>query len=244
MTDDGYAVASLAGADWTETGPGVRRASLTGRLGCTDTEVAYYRLGADGRVTLTDDRETVVVPFDAPLRLLSEGEPTVPSRGVARIPAGVECAVRSDADTALLVVRAPVSSPSGTAPVAVDTGALEFAEPTTSDILTARLTEPLGCLGVKANVRLLRPGDAVPYHTEGSQEELFVPLDGPGCLRVAGRTHDLEAGDVARVAPAVPRGAANGTDGNVRWLMVGAPPTGGPDDWDPGAEILEWPHPW
>jgi quercetin dioxygenase-like cupin family protein len=242
MTHEGYAVASLARVDWTETGPGIRHVPLTGRLGCTDTDAAYYRLEADRRVTLTDDREALVVPFDAPLRLLSERESTVPRRGVARIPARMECAVRSDADTALLVVRAPVASPSETAPVVVDTETLAFTEPTTSDVLIARLTEPLGCLGVKANVRLLRPGDAVPYHTEGSQEELFVPLDGPGRLRVAGRTHDLAPGDVARVAPAVPRGAVNGTDGDVRWLMVGAPPTGGAEEWDPGAEIVEWPH--
>lgn len=109
-------------------------------------------------------------------------------------------------------------------------------------MLTARLTAPLGCLGTKANVRLLRPSDAVPYHTEGNQEELFVPLDGPGVLRVAGRTHELEEGDVARVAPEVPRGAVNEADDAVQWLVIGAPPTGGADEWDPDVEILEWPH--
>lgn len=95
---------------------------------------------------------------------------------------------------------------------------------------------------MKANVRRLDPGQAVPYHTEGSQEELFVPLDGAGRLLVAGETHEVEPGSVGRVAPDVPRSAVNSGSLAVHWLMVGAPPTGGPDEWDPGAEILEWPR--
>ena len=242
MTHEGYAIASLAGAKLEKTGSNVRHVSLTERLGCTDTHVAYYRLPADGRVALASDRETLCLPLDAAGELVSGETRAIPTLGVARIPAGVECDVRSAAGTSLLVVSAPSESSSGASPVVVDVDELTFTEPTTSDILIARLTAPLGCLGMKVNVRLLRPGDAVPYHTEGSQEELFVPLDGPGVLRVAGRTYGLEAGDVARVAPEVPRGAVNAADEAVRWLMVGAPPTGGADDWDPGAEILEWPH--
>ncbi|PSP85093.1 hypothetical protein BRC83_04075 [Halobacteriales archaeon QS_1_68_17] len=93
--------------------------------------------------------------------------------------------------------------------------------------------------GMKANFRRLPPGRAVPYHTEGTQEELFVPLGGPGWLRAGGETHRMAAGSVARVAPATPRAAVNEGDADRVWFMIGTPPTGGPDEWDPGAEAVE-----
>ena len=50
----------------------------------------------------------------------------------------------------------------------------------------------------------------------------------------------MAAGSVARVAPEIPRSVINGTGTRRTWLMVGAPPTGDPDGWDPGAETLDW----
>lgn len=85
----------------------------------------------------------------------------------------------------------------------------------------------------------LGPDQAVPYHTEGSQEELFVPIAGPGAVRVAGETVTATPGTVVRVAPATPRSALTDGDARSRWVMFGAPPTGGPEEWDPGAVILE-----
>jgi hypothetical protein len=103
----------------------------------------------------------------------------------------------------------------------------------------APLTDTLGCTGLKANARVLGPDQAVPYHTEGSQEELFVPIAGPGAVRVAGETVPATPGTVVRVAPATPRSALTDGDARSRWVMFGAPPTGGPEEWDPGAVILE-----
>ena len=121
----------------------------------------------------------------------------------------------------------------------VDPATVAFAPPATSDVPIARLTATLGCAGMKVNVRRLAPGQIVPYHVEGSQEELFVPLDGPGTVRIDDEIHHVPAGGVARVAPPVPRSVTNESAESRRWFMVGAPPTGGPDEWDPGAEILE-----
>ena len=93
---------------------------------------------------------------------------------------------------------------------------------------------------MKVNVRRLDQGEAVPYHTEGSQEEIYVPLDGPGKLRVGGTTLPVKRGTVCRFAPEIPRSAVNPTSQRVRWLMVGAPPTGDADEWDPGAKVRVW----
>ena len=121
----------------------------------------------------------------------------------------------------------------------VDPATVAFAPPATSDVPIARLTASLGCTGMKVNLRRLAPGQVVPYHVEGSQEELFVPLDGPGTVRIDDEIHHVPAGGVVRVAPPVPRSVTNESAESRCWFMVGAPPTGGPDEWDPGAEILE-----
>ena len=121
----------------------------------------------------------------------------------------------------------------------IDPATVTFAPPATSDVPIARLTAPLECAGMKVNYRRLAPGQAVPYHVEGSQEELFVPLDGPGTVRIDDEVHHVPAGGVVSVAPPVPRSVTNESAGSRCWFMAGAPPTGGPDEWDPGAEILE-----
>jgi hypothetical protein len=50
-------------------------------------------------------------------------------------------------------------------------------------------------------------------------------------------------GAIARVSPATRRSPIidEAADGDVVWAMVGAPLTGGPDEWDPGATVFEWP---
>lgn len=115
----------------------------------------------------------------------------------------------------------------------------DFVEPSTSTVRTARLTALLDCTGTKVNARILDPGEHVPYHTEGTQEELFVPVRGPATMRIDGETFDTPVGTVTRVAPEIPRSAINDSNEESLWVMVGAPPTGGPGEWDPGAEILE-----
>jgi quercetin dioxygenase-like cupin family protein len=161
-------------------------------------------------------------------------------RGVACVPAGTAARVGASAPAAVLVVAVPADpapDPAAT-PRTVDLDACEFAPPATSDVDTARLTARLGCAGTKVNARRLDPGGSVPYHTEGDQEELFVPLSGSTAMRIDGETIPAPPGTVTRVAPPVPRSAVDEGDGSL-WVMVGAPPTGGPTEWDPGAEILE-----
>lgn len=235
MTRPGYAIVSPVDP------PRDRHRSLTCRLGCSHTRVDVYRTGAGGTVDLPARPEQLCVPGTGDATV--DGERPESRSPLVLVPAGTSANVGGGTATTWLVVSAPVDAASGGPPVTVGVEDLAFEEPATSDVETARLTGRLGCRGMKANVRRLEPGQAVPYHTEGTQEELFVPLDGAGLLRVDGETHPVEPGSVSRVAPDVPRSAVNQGGRTVLWLMVGAPPTGDQDEWDPGVETLEWPVP-
>lgn len=234
----------MAGARYAVVSPldlaGERHRSLADRLGCSHVRVDAHRTGADGPVTLPAGPEQLCVPTSGTATV--DGDRPTARSPILAVPAGTSAAIGGDGPATWLVVGAAVEGVGGGSPRTVDVGALTFVEPATSDVATARLTGRLGLRGMKANVRRLDPGQAVPYHTEGGQEELFVPLDGAGILRVDGEIHHVERGGVGRVAPPVPRGAVNAGDRPVHWLMVGAPPTGGPDEWDPGAEIHGWPE--
>ena len=237
MSTAGYAIVSLDDERWS----GDAHVSLTSALGCTDTTVNAYRLPPGASIALPIELETTCVPLDADGTLETDESIPVPANCIARVPAGVAASLRSESETTWLAIGASTDPEPSTSPAVVDPGTVTFAPPSTSDIPTARLTAQLGCTGMKINLRRLAPDMAIPYHTEGTQEELFVPLGGPGTLRVDGETHLMPAHSVARVAPAVPRAAVNeGTEDRL-WFMIGAPPTGGADDWDPGAVILDWP---
>ena len=237
MSATGYAIVSLDDERWS----GDARVSLTPALGCTDTTVNAYRQTPGASIALPAELETVCVPLDAEGTLETDESIPVPANCIARVPAGVAASLRSESATTWLATGASTDPEPSTSPTVVAPGTVTFAPPSTSDIPTARLTAQLGSTGMKVNLRRLAPGIAIPYHTEGTQEELFVPLGGPGTLRVDGETHQMPAHSVARVAAEVPRAAVNeGTEDRL-WFMIGAPPTGGADDWDPGAVILDWP---
>jgi len=242
MSDSGYATASLDGVEWCSGGDGPARASLTGPLGCTETAVDAYRFATGDAVTLPSAPEQLCLPVAASGPLLLGDGAELSGRGVGCIPAGTASRIRASDSASLFVVAAAADPGPGAAgespPVIVDLDDCEFAPPATSDVDTARLTARLGCEGTKVNARRLAPGGSVPYHTEGDQEELFVPLSGSIAMRVADETIPTPPGTVTRVAPPVPRSAVDRGDGSL-WIMIGAPPTGGPTEWDPGAEILE-----
>ncbi|HKJ59509.1 MAG TPA: cupin domain-containing protein [Halobacteriales archaeon] len=241
MASTGYGTVDLDDVEWTEGESGTQHATLTDRLGCSDTHVDAYRTDAGVSVTLPAAREHLCVSVDSAGTLTADRAHGIEPGCLALVPAGAGGEIESDDRATWLVVSAPAEPGPDAEPVVVDVADLDFRVPATSDILTARLTDRLGCRGMKVNVRRLRSGDVVPYHTEGTQEELFVPLDGNGTVRVDGESHDVPRGSVTRVAPERPRSAVNPGETDADWLMVGAPPTGAADEWDPGAEIHEWP---
>lgn len=96
------------------------------------------------------------------------------------------------------------------------------------------LTAALDCTRLAARVWFLSPGDAIAYHRETEQEELYYVLDGPGRLRVDDDVIDVPEGGAVRVSPETPRQVLNDTDEDEHiWLIVGAP---GEED---EAEILD-----
>ena len=238
---DGYGVVSLDASQWEPApdSPAVSTTELTASLGCQHLWVTAYSLPGRTSVALPADREQICVPLGGTAPLALGDETAVSPDGVGRVPAGVAASLGSDEGTTVIVVAAPGAPTPGVPCSAVSLADRAFPEPSTSTIGTARLTAVLGCRGLKVNARLLEPGDVVPYHTEGDQEELFVPVSGPASMRIADATVETPPGTVARVAPEVPRSACNHGETDSYWVMFGAPPTGGPDDWDPGAEVLE-----
>ncbi|WP_255194056.1 cupin domain-containing protein [Natronobeatus ordinarius] len=234
----GYASVSIDAVEVPGDGEPLGHRSFTDELGCSTTTVDGYRVPAGGTVPLSGAPEQLCLPIDADGPISLEGV-DVPPSGVARLPAGVEGTLSCSGPTAVVVIGAPVESTAADDPIAVDLEACDYAPPSTSSIETARLTARLGCAGVKVNARLLDPGDHVPYHTEGEQEELFVPVRGPATMRIDDDSFETPVGTITRVAPPVPRSAVNDGDREACWVMIGAPPTGGPSEWDPGAEILE-----
>lgn len=238
-TGDGYAVVSLDDVEWGSSPGGPRRVSLTAALGATELTVDACRFASGDAYSLPANPEQLHVPLDAAEPVDVEGIGAVRVGGLARVPAGVAGTVRGAGPATVLLVGAPVDPTPDAAPVGVATDEMAFSVPATSAVATAFLTPVLGCAGMKVNVRRLEPGQAVPSHMEGDQEELFVPVAGPASMLIAGERHPTPIGTLARVAPAVPRGAVNDGADTAVWVMVGAPPTGGPTGWDPGAEILE-----
>lgn len=240
-TATGYGVASVSPTGATDEPDEVQHVPLTEALGCTELRVDAYRLPAGGTVDLPAEGERVVVPLARSGSPPLGGTRTVPARSIGRLPPGHPWSIETETAVDVLVVRSPASG-GANEPHWLDLESVAFSVPDTSDVATAHLTAKLGCAGLKANARVLDPGQAVPYHTEGSQEELFVPLDDAGEMRVADETIATPRGTVVRVAPATPRSARNDSKAITDWVMFGAPPTGGPTDWDPGATILEDAH--
>lgn len=239
MTGEGYAIESFA----TDDGPRSDKSSpvtgLTALLGCQHTTVEGYTLHDGESVELTAEDEHVWVVVGGGASLTGDGTHAVKPPGVGRVPAGVAGTIRCEREASVVVVGASASPTPNAAPSAYSLEDCQFTLPSTSAIATARLTRLLGCQGMKVNARLLEPGQVVPYHTEGEQEELFLPVNGRTAMRIADRKYETPPGTVVRVAPDVPRSAINDGDTDSLWVLIGAPPTGGPDEWDPGAEILE-----
>ncbi|MFB6360224.1 MAG: cupin domain-containing protein [Halobacteriales archaeon] len=239
MSATSYAVHAIEGSAWS-TGPGgAEHATLTDRLGATETEVDAYRLDSDGRLSLDEAPEQLVIVIEGTIALATDGESVIRSSNLLSVSAGRCVSVQAGPSSILLVVSADTEPAPEQPPTVLDPESAAFEIPATSEIATAYLTSPLGLTGMKANVRRLDPDQAVPAHTEGTQEELFAPISGPAALLIDGDRYPLATGDIARVGPDVPRSAINDGDQAALWVMIGAPPTGGPTDWDPGAEILD-----
>lgn len=241
-----YALTSIEDVEWPDVDQPLKHLSLTDSLGCSDNRVSVYRLtesGSDRKremtsLTLSSSREHLVVPVGDSGELSLE-DSTVGPNSIAFVPVRTSCTIDFVDNTTAFVISATATAEHDKECTVLSIPDLEYTVPETSAIATARLTRRLGCRGMKVNARVLESGQEVPYHTEGDQEELFVPLTSSTSMRIDDGEHQTPPGTVVRVAPNTPRSAHNDGESDSYWVMVGAPPTGGPNEWDPGATILE-----
>ncbi len=71
------------------------------------------------------------------------------------------------------------------------------------------LRRALGVTSFGLNQILLRPGQRGRIHRHAHQEEVYLVLSGRLTVEVEGTPHDLEAGELMRVAPGVRRRIVN-----------------------------------
>ena len=241
MGNSSYSVQSLRDAVQTIQNSDSCKIEISDDLGCSQTSVVYYNVHNGESAKLPYRPESVCIPLNGAGILTTDQSYPVATNSIAYVPPDTDCQFRSDTTTTWMVVNVDPNGVEDGSLTSLYLDQIDFQTPDTSPVDTAHLTSPLGCQGMKVNLRRLEPGQRIPYHTEGDQEELFVPLDGSGEIRIDGSTYHLDSGDIARVHPDIPRGAINNDDEPRIWFMVGAPPTGDPRGWDPGAEYADWP---
>ena len=83
------------------------------------------------------------------------------------------------------------------------------------------LRRALGVTSFGMNQIILRPGERGRIHTHAHQEEVYLVLAGRLTVEVEGTPHDLEAGEIMRVAPAVRRRIVNLGPGVASVLALG-----------------------
>lgn len=106
----------------------------------------------------------------------------------------------------------------------VDYEGAERTDSAKSDLLRVELADLLGCENVGLRVWYLEPGESIVYHRHREQEEVYLPLSGPGRMRIDGERLTVGEGEAVRVPPETPRGMVNDDDRRHVWLAIGAPP--------------------
>jgi uncharacterized cupin superfamily protein len=90
--------------------------------------------------------------------------------------------------------------------------------------LNTDLAKQLEASALGARLWRLEPGQASTRHRHGSQEELYLLLEGTGRARIGEEVLTLEPMDTVLVEPATVRQLFNDTEADQLWLVVGAPP--------------------
>jgi uncharacterized cupin superfamily protein len=91
------------------------------------------------------------------------------------------------------------------------------------DTQCAGLSEGTAAAKLGASVDIVAPGKrSCPYHYHLAQEEMFVVLEGAGCLRVAGELLPVRAGDVIFIPPGpqYPHQLINTSDAPLKYLSI------------------------
>ena len=145
MDENRYAIHSLDGINWSSIGKETDHNDLSERLGCSHTSVRAYRTNAGTAIPLDRWQERLVVPIEGSGTLGVDGNHYNENQSIAMVQAGVPAELSSDSITVWLVVSAPAEPTSDVNYTSIDVQDLEFVDPETSPILTARVTNALHC---------------------------------------------------------------------------------------------------
>ena len=91
-------------------------------------------------------------------------------------------------------------------------------------VLNTDLAKQTEATALAGRLWRLTPGQASTRHRHGSQEELYLLLEGTGRMRVGDELLTLDPLSAVRVDPETVRQVFNDTEADVLWLVVGAPP--------------------
>jgi uncharacterized cupin superfamily protein len=92
-----------------------------------------------------------------------------------------------------------------------------------SDLLRVEIADVLGCEHMGARAWYLQPGESIAYHKQREQEELYIPFERDGQMRIDGEVIDVPRGTAVHVPPETPRQMINEGDREHVWLAISAP---------------------
>ena len=83
------------------------------------------------------------------------------------------------------------------------------------------LHDTLGLTGAEISVNFMPAGAEVPFvHSHKQNEEIYIILEGKGCMEIDGEKVALEANDFLRVAPEAKRQLFAAEDSSIKYLCV------------------------
>ncbi len=83
------------------------------------------------------------------------------------------------------------------------------------------LHDTLGLTGAEVSVNFMPAGASVPFvHAHKQNEEIYIILEGKGCMEIDGEKVALEANDFLRVAPEAKRRLFAAADFSIKYLCV------------------------
>ena len=83
------------------------------------------------------------------------------------------------------------------------------------------LHDTLGLTGAEVSVNFMPAGAGVPFvHAHKQNEEIYIILEGKGCMELDGEKVSLEANDFLRVSPEAKRQLFAAEDSSIKYLCV------------------------
>ena len=83
------------------------------------------------------------------------------------------------------------------------------------------LHDMLGLTGAEISVNFMPAGAGVPFvHAHKQNEEIYIILEGKGCMEIDGEKVALEANDFLRVSPEAKRQLSANDNSSIKYLCI------------------------